>query len=430
VFEVADQKLFALIDCNNFYVSCERLFNPKLEGKPVVVLSNNDGCVVSRSSEAKALGVKMGVPLYQINALVKSAGIVTLSSNYALYGDLSNRIMSILSGFSPHQEIYSIDECFLDFTGIPDRLRLAREIKETIKQCAGVPVCVGIGPSKTLAKLANYTAKTVSDCVGVFDFSALTESERDRIFSTLKAGEVWGIGRKLAQKFEQIGINTVLQLKDSSPELMRKQFSVVIERTVRELRGQSCLDMAEIASARKQIVSSRSFGKNVFELADLEQAVASYMAKAALKLRADRSLAGALEVYIRTNRFAEGSEQYSQTATVTLSHPTDDTMVLMKAASNALRQIYRSGYAYQKAGVSLLDLSNADERQLSLFQSEAVNTRSEKLMKLMDATNSAMGRGTLYIAAEGQNHSWQIKCNFKSPEYTTSWKGLAVARAK
>lgn len=427
---MADQKLFALIDCNNFYVSCERLFNPKLEGKPVVVLSNNDGCVVSRSSEAKALGVKMGVPLYQINALVKSAGIVTLSSNYALYGDLSNRIMSILSGFSPHQEIYSIDECFLDFTGIPDRLSLAREIKETIKQCAGVPVCVGIGPSKTLAKLANYTAKTVSDCGGVFDFSALTEDERDRIFATLKAGEVWGIGRKLAQKFEQIGINTVLQLKESSPELMRKQFSVVIERTVRELRGQSCLDMAEIASARKQIVSSRSFGKNVFELADLEQAVASYMAKAALKLRADRSLAGALEVYIRTNRFAEGSDQYSQTATVTLSHPTDDTMVLMKAASNALRQIYRSGYAYQKAGVSLLDLSNADERQLSLFQTEAVNTRSEKLMKLMDATNSAMGRGTLYLAAEGQNHSWQIKCNFKSPEYTTSWKGLAVARAK
>lgn len=430
MLELAEQKLFALIDCNNFYVSCERLFNPKLEGKPVVVLSNNDGCVVSRSSEAKALGVKMGVPLYQINALVKSAGIVTLSSNYALYGDLSNRIMSILSGFSPYQEIYSIDECFLDFSGVPDRLRLAREIKETIKQCAGVPVCVGIGPTKTLAKLANYTAKTVSDCGGVFDFSALTECERDRIFSTLKAGEVWGIGRKLAQKFEQIGINTVLQLKDSSPELMRKQFSVVIERTVRELRGQSCLDMAEIASARKQIVSSRSFGKNVFELADLEQAVASYMAKAALKLRADRSLAGALEVYIRTNRFAEGSEQYAQTATVTLSHPTDDTMVLVKAASNALRQIYRSGYAYQKAGVSLLDLSNADERQLSLFQTEAVNTRSEKLMKLMDATNSAMGRGTLYLAAEGQNHSWQIKCNFKSPEYTTSWKGLAVARAK
>lgn len=424
------QKLFALVDCNNFYVSCERLFNPKLEGRPVVVLSNNDGCVVSRSSEAKALGVKMGVPLYQINDLVKSAGIVTLSSNYALYGDLSARIMSILSGFSPHQEIYSIDECFLDFSGISDRLNRAREIKETIKQCAGVPVCVGIGPSKTLAKLANFTAKTSSDCSGVFDFSALSDSERDSIFATLKVGEVWGIGRKLVQKFEQIGINTVLQLKDSSPDLMRKQFSVVIERTVRELRGQSCLEMAEIASARKQIVSSRSFGKNVFELADLEQAVASYMSKAALKLRADRSLAGALEVYIRTNRFAQGTDQYAQTATVTLSHPTDDTMVLLTAASRALKQIYRSGYAYQKAGVSLLDLSNADERQLSLFQEEAANSRSEKLMKLMDATNSAMGRGTLYLAAEGQNHSWQNRCNFKSPEYTTSWKGLAVVKAK
>ncbi|CAN5463648.1 DNA polymerase V catalytic protein [soil metagenome] len=427
---MAEQKLFALIDCNNFYVSCERVFNPKLEGKPVVVLSNNDGCVVSRSSEAKALGVKMGVPLYQINALVKSAGIVTLSSNYALYGDISARIMSILSGFSPHQEIYSIDECFLDFSNVSDRLNLAREIKEIIKQYAGVPVCVGIGPTKTLAKLANFTAKSQSNFAGVFDFSSVSDEERDKIFSKLKAGEVWGIGRKLSQKFEQIGINTVLQLKESSPDLMRKQFSVVIERTVRELGGQSCLDMAEIASARKQIVSSRSFGKNVFELADLEQAVASYMAKAALKLRADRSLAGALEVYIRTNRFVEGGDQYAQTATVTLSNPTDDTMVLLKAANRALRQIYRSGYAYQKAGVSLLDLSNADERQLSLFQAEAVNTRSEKLMKLMDATNSAMGRGTLYLAAEGQNHSWQIKCNFKSPEYTTSWKGLAVAQAK
>ena len=427
---MAEQKLFALIDCNNFYVSCERLFNPKLEGKPVVVLSNNDGCVVSRSSEAKALGVKMAVPLYQISALVKSAGIVTLSSNYALYGDISARIMSILSGFSPHQEIYSIDECFLDFSNTPDRLNLARQIKETVKQYAGVPVCVGIGPTKTLAKLANFTAKSELDYGGVFDFSSLNEQERDKIFALLKVGEVWGIGRKLAQKFEQIGIKTVLQLKESSPDLMRKQFSVVIERTVRELRGQSCLDMTEIASARKQIVSSRSFGKNVSELADLEQAVATYMSTAALKLRADRSLAGALEVYIRTNKFAEGSAQYAQTATVTLNHPTDDTMVLLKAANSALRQIYRSGYAYQKAGVTLLDLSNADERQLSLFQPEAVNTRSEKLMKLMDATNSTMGRGTLYLAAEGQNHSWQIKCNFKSPEYTTSWKGLAVAKAK
>jgi DNA polymerase V len=427
---LTEPKLFALIDCNNFYVSCERVFDPKLEGRPVVVLSNNDGCVVSRSSEAKALGVKMGVPLYQINDLVKSAGIVTLSSNYALYGDLSARIMNILSGFSPHQEVYSIDECFLDFTGIPDRIGRAREIRETIKQYAGVPVCVGIGATKTLAKLANYTAKSRSDCAGVFDFSGFNEEERDAIFANIKVGEIWGIGRKLAQKFEQMGINTVLQLKESSPESMRKHFSVVIERTVRELRGQSCLDMTEIASPRKQIVSSRSFGKNVFELSDLEQAVASYMSKAALKLRADRSLAGALEVSIRTNKFAEGRDQYSQTATVTLRTPTDDTMVLLKAANTALRQIYRSGYAYQKAAVSLIDLSNADERQLSLFQSEAVNTRSEKLMKLMDATNSAMGKGTLYLAAEGQNHSWQIKCNFKSPEYTTSWKGLAIAKAK
>jgi DNA polymerase V len=427
---MTEDKLFALIDCNNFYVSCERLFNPKLEGKPVVVLSNNDGCVVSRSAEAKACGVKMGVPFFKITDLVKQYGIIAHSSNYALYGDISERIMAILAKFSPSQEIYSIDECFLDFTGMPDRIGHARMIRQAIKQQAGVPVCVGIAATKTLAKLANFTAKMSTDSGGVFDFSSLTDEESDKIFARLPARQVWGVGRKLGEHFEQMGILTVKDLRESSTELMRKQFSVVIERTIRELRGQSCLSLTEIAPVRKQILSSKSFGKYVYELSDLEQAVATYMATAAAKLRVDNSLAGALQVFIKTNRYAEADQLYSQTATVTLKVPTDDSMALARAAIEALRQIYKPGYAYQKAGVCLMDLSSVNERQLSLFQSPTASAKSEKLMKLMDATNSSMGRGTLYLAAEGQNHSWQIKCNYKSPEYTTSWKELAVVQAK
>jgi len=427
---MADLESFALVDCNNFYVSCERLFQPKLEGRPVVVLSNNDGCVVSRSSEAKQLGVKMGVPLFKITELVKQHNIVTLSSNYALYGDISERIMGILRNFSPHQEIYSIDECFLDFRGVSDSISHGRLIRQTVKKQAGVPVCVGIGATKTLAKLANNTAKKLTASGGVFDISALSQTERAAVFSSAVVGDVWGVGRKLVDRLEQIGISTVQQLHDSDLEKIKELFSVVLERTVRELRGQSCLAMTEIAPVRKQILSSRSFGAYVYELSDLEQAVASYMAKAALKLRTDQSLAGALQVFIKTNRFAAPEALYSQTATVTLKNPTDDSIQLVKAAISALRQIYKVGYAYQKAGVCLLDLSSIHERQLSLFQSQAVISRSEKIMKLMDATNSTMGRGTLYLAAEGQNHSWQIKSNFKSPEYTTSWKELPIAHAK
>lgn len=427
---MSNDKLFALIDCNNFYVSCERIFNPSLEGKPVVVLSNNDGCVVSRSNEAKALGVKMGIPLFKIADLVKSQGVVTLSSNYALYGDISERIMSLLGKFSPHQEIYSIDECFLDFTGMPDPFELGCTIRQTIKKCIGVPVCVGIGPTKTLAKLGNFLAKQKGLADGVFNFDGLSAEDVDKLLARMAVEEVWGVGRKLTPRFDMLGIKTVKQLRDSDAELMQKQFSVVLKRTILELRGQSCLNLTEIAPSRKQIVSSRSFGTYVYKLQDLEQAVTSYMSKAALKLRTDGSIAAAVTVYIKTNRYAQSEDQYAQSATIPLDTPTDDTLVLVKAALKGLHQIYKSGYAYQKAGVVLLDLSDKGERQLSLFQSAESVNKSEKLMKLLDATNSTMGRGTLYIAAEGQNHSWKMKSEFLTPEYTTSWKGLAVVKAK
>ncbi|MBP7578476.1 MAG: Y-family DNA polymerase, partial [Candidatus Obscuribacter sp.] len=268
---MSKDKLFALIDCNNFYVSCERIFNPSLEGKPVVVLSNNDGCVVSRSNEAKALGVKMGIPLFKIADLVKSQGVVTLSSNYALYGDISERIMSLLGKFSPHQEIYSIDECFLDFTGMPNPFELGCTIRQTIKKCIGVPVCVGIGPTKTLAKLGNFLAKQKGLADGVFNFDGLSAEDVDKLLARMAVEEVWGVGRKLTPRFDMLGIKTVKQLRDSDAELMQKQFSVVLKRTILELRGQSCLSLTEIAPSRKQIVSSRSFGTYVYKLQDLEQ---------------------------------------------------------------------------------------------------------------------------------------------------------------
>lgn len=426
----AAQKLFALIDCNNFYVSCERIFNPQLAQKPVVVLSNNDGCVVSRSNEAKALGVAMGVPLFKIADLVKSAGIVTLSSNYALYGDISERIMSILGTFSPSQEIYSIDECFLDFTGLPDPDDIGREIRQMIKQQIGVPVCVGIAPSKTLAKLGNFLAKKLATPDGTFNLASLPPEKVENLLGRIPVEEVWGVGRKLKPRFETLGIRTVRDLRDSDAELMQKQFSVVLKRTILELRGQSCLDLTEMAPARKQIVSSRSFGRYVYTLEDLEQAVTSYMSNAAVKLRTDGSMAGALSVYIKTNRYAKADELYAQSMTMTLDHATDDTLILVKKAIQGLREIYRPGYAYQKAGVTLMDLSAKAERQLSLFQSEEKVTKSEKLMKLLDSTNGALGKGSLFLASEGSNQTWKMKSDYLTQEYTTKWPELAVVKAR
>lgn len=351
--------VFALVDCNNFYASCEKLFNPKIKNRPVVVLSNNDGCVVARSAEVKALGIPMGVPWFKMRDEAKRHGIVAFSSNYALYADLSNRVVEVLSAFSPNIEVYSIDESFLELSGFEGQegglAGYGAEMKQRIADWLGLAVCVGIGPSKTLAKLANHCAKkNLAGSHGVCDFTTMAPAALTELFQRIEVGEVWGIGRKISARLEAMGINTVRQLHDADAETIRAQFSVVVERTVRELRGVSCLDMQEVVPDKQQIMSSRSFGQLVYDLAELEEAVASYVAKAAEKLRHQDSLAGGMQVYIRTNVFKPEVPQYQRSVTVPLPNATDDTRVLTRWALRVLRRIYRPGY--HKAGIMLSNI--------------------------------------------------------------------------
>ncbi|MBK7815020.1 MAG: Y-family DNA polymerase [Rhodocyclaceae bacterium] len=415
----------ALVDCNNFYVSCERVFDPTLEGRPVVVLSNNDGCAVARSNEVKALGVKMGTPWFQMRDLAKQHGIVALSSNYALYADLSNRVMAILAQYSPDQEISSIDECFLGLDGFShlDLVEIGRQLRRQVKQWVGIPVCVGIAETKTLAKLANHCAKKqLAGSDGVCNFNRLPESELSPLFASIEVGEVWGIGRQLTRKLGDMGITTVEDLRRADAKTLRDKFSVVVERTVTELNGIACMSLEEVAPNKQQIQSSRSFGQYVYDLAPLKEAVASYIAIAAEKLRAQASLAGMVQVYIRTNPHKD-APQYQRGVTIPLPEATDDTLRLTRAALWALKRIYRAGYAYQKAGVALINLSDAATSQMSLFSTARDNSR---LMQVMDRINSIWGRGTLRSAAEGIEKGWKMKRERISPGYTTNWEQVPV----
>ncbi|HRB97113.1 MAG TPA: Y-family DNA polymerase [Nitrosomonas sp.] len=416
----------ALIDVNNFYVSCERVFNPRLEDKPVVVLSNNDGCAVARSNEVKALGVKMGQPWFQLKDLAKKHGIIAYSSNYTLYADMSNRVMSILAVFSPNQEIYSIDECFLDLTGFrkQNQILYGQHIRQRIKQWTGLPVCVGIGSTKTLAKLANHIAKKNPEFNGVCNLNAMSSQQQDEWFRKIEVGEIWGIGRRLSPKLREIGIKTVLDLKTASPSQLRARFSVVMEKTIREINGTACIELEEINPPKKQIVSSRSFGMPVFDLASLEESVTLYISRAAEKLRRQQSYAGSIHVSIRTSPFNEKEPYYANSMTIALPRQTDDTILLTKVALWGLRKIYRRGYQYQKAGVMLSELVPRQYRQLDLFGSASADTKSSQLMSIIDQINARMGRGTLKLASEGYKQPWRMKQGNKSPNYTTSWDEL------
>lgn len=426
--------VFALVDCNNFYASCEKLFNPKLKDTPVVVLSNNDGCVVARSAEVKALGIPMGVPWFQIQDEARRHGIVAFSSNYALYADMSNRVVEVLSQFSPSIETYSIDECFLELSGFERRVYQAyvAQMRQRIADWLGLAVCVGIGPSKTLAKLANHCAKkALAGKEGVCDFSTMSVGELNSLFERIEVGEVWGVGRKICARLETMGIHTVRQLRDADTETLRSRFSVVLERTVRELRGMSCLDLEDVVPAKQQIMSSRSFGHPVYELEDLQEAVASYIGRAAEKLRAQDSLAGALQVYIRTNVFKPDTPQYQRAMTIALPEATADTLELTAWGMRLLRRLYRPGYGYQKAGITLLDIVPRTHQQFSLFvPANMAAGRRDKLMGTLDTINERYGRGTMRLAAEGVAKTWQMRRGNLSPGYTTSWAGLPIVRAK
>ena len=417
----------ALVDVNNFYVSAERVFNPKLEGRCVVVLSNNDGCVVARSGEVKALGIAMGGPWFKLKDLARKHNIIALSSNYTLYADMSNRVMSVLGEFSSRQEIYSIDECFLDLSGHRGNFtQYGQQIRQRIQQWLGLPVSVGFASTKTLAKLANQVAKKRAAYGGVCDFTTMSSMQLDEIFASIAVGEVWGVGRKLNEQLQQGGITTVQQLRDFDVSRIRNRFGVVMERTVRELRGVACLDNLDITPPRQQIISSRSFGRSVTTLGELQEAVSVYMSTAAAKLRGQGSVAAAVHVYIHTNEHKHEEPQYSRGITIALAHATDDTMELVAAAKDGLYRIYRPGYRYKKAGVMLAEITPVGIVQTQLFTDKSESEKSLKLMAAMDNINLRMGKGAIHLASDGVAQNWRMNRGSVTPAYTSSWDELPV----
>jgi DNA polymerase V len=420
------QRHIALIDVNNFYVSCERVFNPKLNNKPVVVLSNNDGCAVARSNEVKALGVGMGAPWFKFKDLAKQHGIVAYSSNYALYADMSNRVMTILRQYSPDQEVYSIDESFLDLTSFNSRdlLQYGQAMRQQILQWTGLPVCVGIASTKTLAKLANHCAKKRPAFDGVCNFNQMPIEPINQMLSEINVGEVWGVGKKLALKLQVLGINSALDLKRANPERLRALFSVVMEKTIRELNGTVCIEMEEIAPPKKQIVSSRSFGYPVTDYNSLAESITLYVSRAAEKLRKQNSFAGSIYIYIRTSPFKENQPFYSNGLSIPLPTASDDTRLLVNASLWGLKQIFKPNYNYAKAGIMLSELVDAEGIQTDLFSQVQISLKSSKLMGVLDGINKKMGKESIKLASEGFKRPWKMKQGNKSPCYTTKWNDL------
>ncbi|CAN4269533.1 DinP Nucleotidyltransferase/DNA polymerase involved in DNA repair [Methylophilaceae bacterium] len=423
------KRAIALIDVNNFYVSCERVFNPKLRNKPVVVLSNNDGCAVARSNEVKALGVSMGAPWFKMKDLAKQHGIIALSSNYGLYADMSNRVMSILRQFSPDQEVYSIDESFLDLSTFKNQnhIKYGQTMRKRILLWTGLPVCVGIGSTKTLAKLANHCAKKQPHFNGVCDFNTLTTNALNNLLSKIDVGEVWGVGSKLAPRLEALGIKSVLDLKQANADRLRRQFSVVMQKTIHELNGIVCIELEDIAPPKKQILSSRSFGVPVRDFNSLAESITLYMSRAAEKLRRQQDFAGSVYVYIRTSPFKPDDPFYSNGMTIPLPSPTDDTRQLVSVVLWALKQLYKPNYNYAKAGVMLSDLVPAEGVQIDLFSPIQQTLKTNKLMMAMDSINRKIGKEAIKLASEGFKRPWKMKQENKSPSFTTKWSDTIKA---
>ena len=416
--------VFALVDCNNFYASCEKLFRPDLKDTPVVVLSNNDGCVVARSREAKLLGIKMGVPVFQIKSEMLRHGILAFSSNYALYTDLSSRVMRTLEEMAPRVEVYSIDEAFLDLTGIESVLSLVefgQQVRERIGHWIGITVCVGIAPTKTLAKLANHAAKKYPATQGVVD---LTNPDRQRrLLALVPVDDVWGVGRRLSKRLNALGITTALDLANASPRAIREQFSVVLERTVRELNGESCIELEEIPPTKKQIVCSRSFGVKVTQFELLREAVCEYATRATEKLRKEQQQAKVLTVFIRTSPFKDNEPQYSNSASGELLIPSCDTRDFIELANHLLKRIWKDGFRYAKAGVMLSDFYDPGMFQPGLFDDVSIRSNSQQLMSVLDTINQS-GAGKVFFAGQGTKKDWSMKREHLSPAYTTRWDQL------
>lgn len=418
--------MFALVDVNSFYASCETAFRPDLKGRPVVVLSNNDGCVIARNAEAKTVGVKMGDPYFKQKDLFRRYGVVCFSSNYELYADMSSRVMFTLEALSPRCEIYSIDEAFCDLAGVRNCRVLAdfgRELKDAVYQITGLAVGVGIAQTKTLAKLANHAAKKWQrQTGGVVDLSNLDRQRK--LMAALPVDEVWGVGRRISKKLEAMGIKTVLDLADTDIRFIRKHFNVVLERTVRELRGEPCLELEEYAPVKQEIVCSRSFGERISDYDAMRQAICSYASRAAEKLRGEHQYCRFISTFVKTSPFALNEAYYGNSASVKLITPTQDSRDIIAAATRSLDAIWKDGHRYQKAGVMLGDFFSQGIAQLNLFDDNAPRRGSEKLMEVLDHLNAKEGRGALYFAGQGIQQQWAMKREMLSPRYTTRYEDL------
>ncbi|HDC1791779.1 TPA: Y-family DNA polymerase [Salmonella enterica] len=421
--------MFALADVNSFYASCEKVFRPDLRNRPVVVLSNNDGCVIARSAEAKRLGIKMGVPWFQLKTAQFPEPVLTFSSNYELYASMSNRVMSHLEELAPRVEQYSIDEMFLDIHGIDRCINFedfGRQLREHVRSGTGLTIGVGMGPTKTLAKSAQWASKEWPQFGGVLALTSHNPKRTEKLLSLQPVEEIWGVGRRISKTLNSMGITTALQLARANPVFIRKNFNVVLERTVRELNGESCISLEEAPPPKQQIVCSRSFGERVTTYEAMRQAVCQYAERAAEKLRGERQFCRHIAVFVKTSPFAVSEPYYGNVASEKLMTPTQDTRDIIAAAVKALDRIWVNGHRYAKAGCMLNDFTPDGVSQLNLFDDTQPRSNSNQLMKVVDGINHS-GLGKVWFAGRGIAPEWQMKREMLSPAYTTRWNDLPIA---
>lgn len=414
--------MFGLCDANNFYASCERVFNPSLIGRPVVVLSNNDGCVIARSNEAKKLGIEMGAPYFQIKQLARRGNVAVFSSNFVLYGDMSRRVMGLLKKFVPATEVYSIDEAFLDFTGMDETQldELGHEIARTVKRYTGIPVSIGIAPTKTLAKIASKLCKQYPKLNGCCFMHRPQDIEK--VLRKFPIEDVWGVGRRYAKMLKANGVDTAWDFTQLTPEWVRKRMSVVGLRMWKELRGEACIGFEQTPADKKQIATTRTFAHDIDDFGELHQSVAQYAVACAEKLRQQNSVCGEIVVFILTNRHKDNIPQHYESRLVKLSVPTDSTLELTKYASGLLRQIYRKGYAYKRAGVILSDISSKKGTQRDMFDTTD-RDKHDRLMKTVDGLNASFGRHKIVPAAAGMKF-FKMNREHLSKKFTTDWENI------
>ncbi len=419
-------KQIALVDCNSFYCSAERVFRPDLCSTPIVVLSNNDGAVVSRTDEAKALGIKMGVPWFQVKDFAEEHGVIAFSSNYALYAELSQRVMNILSTFSPRFEQYSIDEGFVDLTGTMKLRDVTYEMRERVMKWTGIPVCVGVGSTKTLAKLANHVAKTHPRSMGVFNFNDLTVEQQEKLLKRIPVEKVWGVGRRLTQRLTTHGVSTAYDLKVANASALRADFGVVMERTQRELQGIQCVELEDMPAPKKQMLRSRSFGKPVVDLHVMQDALSVFTTSAVQALREQNSTTSLIQVFMSTSRYRE-EPQYSPNMCVPLPQPTNDTQIIVRWVSHIAQMLWKDGYRYAKAGVMLGEIASESNQQFDLLKPRSgPNT---KLMSAIDSLNLRYGKGCVRVSTGGEmSHEWGMKQERKSQAFTTSWDAIPIVK--